>query len=415
MVVGGAGAVLLGMAARDSADLGRPVSQDPFTGMLVASAGKGTPQDFDIPERPYFESMAQLLREDYVDPISDEGKLVSGAARGMILSLKDPSSIYMDKDEFRVFQSMRQGEYEGIGAELVYSYTKTTEEDLKNFPRLMVSVVAPGGPADKAGIKAGDIIESVNEHWIVDPETIIKFRKVARDVEKDKSKEPEFKKLRNELRKRSETSMMPARARDLLMIGTAGAIKASWISNGEIKKGDLMRQKTVMKPVNAEGGTIKLQMINGVATALSTALPTDGVATIDLRNNSSLDLALAREVLAVLAPAGEYGTMKSIKGSEPVKIADGQGKAKKLVLIVDQSTSGGAGIVARALASKGLAMLQGTPAKNLYAAEVVKLPKGDGFTLVRAEYFAPGAKEEPVKAKDSEGMMAEAAGQRGAK
>lgn len=401
MVAGGAGAVFLGMAARDSADLGRPVSQDPFTGMLVASSSKTTPQDFDIPERPYFESMAQLLREDYVDPIADESKLVSGAARGIVLSLNDPNSIYMDKDEFRVFQSMRQGEYEGIGAELVYSYTKTTEEDLKNFPRLQVTVVVPGGPADKAGVKSGDIIESVNGHWIVDPDTIVKFRKIAREVEKDKSKEPEFKKLRNELRKKSETSMMPARARDLLMLGTTGSVKASWLNSGQSKNADMTRQKSVVKAVNAEGGAIKLQMINGVAEALTTVLPADGVATIDLRNNSSLDVALTRDVLSVLAPAGDYGVMKSIKGEEPFTIAKGQAKAKKLVLIVDNSTSGGAAILAQALASKKLATIQGTPVKRMYAAEVVKLPKGDGFTLVRAEYLTAGTSKAKVVAENA--------------
>lgn len=389
-VVAGAGAVFLGMAARDSADLGRPVSQDPFADMLIASKGK--PQEFDIPERPYFESMAQLLREQYVDPLKDESKLVSGAARGMVFSLNDTNSMYMDQDEFRVFQSMRLGNYEGIGAEVVYAFIKTDEEDLKNFPSLRVSSVVPGGPADRAGIKPGDAIDAVNGHWIVDPAVIVNFRKVSREVEKDKSKEPEFKKMRNQLRVRSETSMLAARARDQLMIGTSGVLKVSWISRGQVKTADITRQKSTMKSVTAEGGVVRVQMINGVAEDLAAVIPADGVATLDLRNNSSQDLTLARDVLSQLAPDGVYGLMKSVRGEDELKVAGGKGLGKKLTIIVDSTTTGAAGIVARALASKGIAKLQGSPAATLFAAEVIKLPKGDGFTLVRAEYFAPGAK-----------------------
>lgn len=390
IVVAGAGAVLLGMAARDGADLGRPVTQDPLTGMLVASTEKG-PQEYDIPERPYFESMAQLLKEGYVDPIQDEHKLVSGATRGMILSLNDPNSIYMDKDEFRVFQNMRKGEFEGIGAELVFDFPKTKEEDINSFPRLMVTVVAPGSPADKAGLKSGDIIDSVNKHWIVNPDLIEKFRALARDVVKDKSKEAEFKKMRSELRTKSEASMMPARARDLLMIGTAGPLDVAWTSKGVLKTAEIVRQKSIVKAVDAEGGVIKLQMITGVASELTKALPEDGVATIDLRNNSSLDLALARDVLSVLGPAGSYGAMTSNDGEEPFKLEKGDAKAKKITFIVDSSTRGAAGIVAKALASKGLATIQGTLPKEQLAAEVAVLPNGDGFTLVRAAY-SPTAK-----------------------
>jgi len=389
-VVIGAFAVFLGMAARDSADLGRPVSQDPFADMLIAS--KGEPQDFDIPERPYFESMSQLLREQYVDAITDEGKLVSGAARGMLLSLNDPHSMYMDQDEFRVFQNMRLGDFEGIGAEVVYAYVKTEEEDLKSFPSLRFATVVPGGPADRAGIKPGDMVDGVNGHWIVDPATIIKFRQIAREVEKDKSKEPAFKKLRNELRVRSESSMLPSRARDLLMVGKTGVIKVSWLSDGKPRSADIQKQPSKLKAVTAEGGVTRVQMINGVADEIATAIPADGIATLDLRNNSSQDLTIAKEVLAQLAPTGAYGLMKSIRGEDELEITGGKGLAKKLTLIVDNTTTGAAGIVARALASKGLAKLQGSPAPTLFAAEVVKLPKGDGFTLVRAQYFQPGEK-----------------------
>ncbi len=41
----------------------------------------------------------------------------SGAARGMVGSLNDPESRYMDKDRFSAYMASREGKYQGIGAE----------------------------------------------------------------------------------------------------------------------------------------------------------------------------------------------------------------------------------------------------------------------------------------------------------
>src|SRR4051812_29125024 len=70
---------------------------------LVASTSTNT----ELPESKFFEDIMELLKRKYVDPISDDTKLADGAVRGMVASLGDPNSLYMDPDQFRVYSNVR--------------------------------------------------------------------------------------------------------------------------------------------------------------------------------------------------------------------------------------------------------------------------------------------------------------------
>ncbi|MEQ1932355.1 MAG: PDZ domain-containing protein [Fimbriimonadaceae bacterium] len=394
MVLGGAVALILGMVARDKTDLGGIVSRDPFTGIRVASRDD-TPTELEIPEKLYFEQMAELLKRDYVDPVSDDATLLSGAVRGMVGSLNDPDSLFMDKDEFRVFQDMRIGKFEGIGAELYYTFPRASDNKAADgtnqgdliFPKINVAAVTPGGPADKAGLRPGDVIDSVNGHWLINTDLIIKFRNLSKLVQEKKRSESELQTMRLELRRKTESVMAPNRARDLLTIGLTGTVDVSWLQDGKTRSAKIAKAASEVRAVSAEGGPIKLHLMTGIGAELQKVFPADGNAVLDLRNNNSNDLSVTRELLSVLGPAGNYGRMKSAKSSEPLDVKVGQAKAKKLTLIVDKSTNGAAAILARALVSKGVAKLQGAVGSRAYAGEVVRMPNGDGFTLVRAEYM----------------------------
>lgn len=86
-----------------------------------------------------------LIKSDYVEPVEDE-KLISEAIAGMVSSL-DPHSVYLDKKAFKELQESTQGTFVGLGIEV----------GMKDG---LVEVVSPieGSPADKAGVKAGDLI-----------------------------------------------------------------------------------------------------------------------------------------------------------------------------------------------------------------------------------------------------------------
>src|SRR5580658_5507484 len=107
-------------------------------------------------DTPYVavERLARVLVEvedDYVDPV-DRDKLVQGAVKGMVAEL-DPHSSYMPPEDFQAFENDTEGAFGGIGAEV------EARRD-----QLLVLAPIEGSPADRAGVRAGDVIVSVDGH-----------------------------------------------------------------------------------------------------------------------------------------------------------------------------------------------------------------------------------------------------------
>jgi carboxyl-terminal processing protease len=96
-----------------------------------------------------FESVLQHIQNDYVDEPNME-KVRAGALRGLAYGL-DPYSTYLTADQVKDYRANKKSSQVGIGAEL---------SQVASF----LYVVAPvkGGPADQAGVRAGDIIEYID-------------------------------------------------------------------------------------------------------------------------------------------------------------------------------------------------------------------------------------------------------------
>lgn len=92
------------------------------------------------------------LKEKYADPEKiKENEILYGAISGMVESLDDPYTVFMKPDDSERFKDDISGEFEGVGME-VGVRDKTLQ------------VIAPleGTPADKAGLRSGDIIASID-------------------------------------------------------------------------------------------------------------------------------------------------------------------------------------------------------------------------------------------------------------
>lgn len=99
----------------------------------------------------------------YVDSEKlDNNSLVYGAIKGMVESISDVGTTYLDPEETGEYNSASEGKYfEGIGAELGYLDGQ-------------VIVVAPleGSPAKAAGVKPGDFILKIDSYTLTSEDTV---------------------------------------------------------------------------------------------------------------------------------------------------------------------------------------------------------------------------------------------------
>ena len=95
-----------------------------------------------------------LLNRDYVDPSELEGEDFSErAVRGMLTVLGDPQTAYLSPEIMTgSFNDVFRGNFEGIGAHV----------NMNRDGQLVIQSPIPGGPAEAAGIKPGDIILEVD-------------------------------------------------------------------------------------------------------------------------------------------------------------------------------------------------------------------------------------------------------------
>ncbi len=96
-----------------------------------------------------FSEVYSRIKNEYVEPVADK-KLIKAAINGMVQGL-DPHSSYLDEEGMKEFRSSTEGKFGGVGIEI------GTEDGF-------IRVVAPidDTPAQRAGIRAGDLIVKVD-------------------------------------------------------------------------------------------------------------------------------------------------------------------------------------------------------------------------------------------------------------
>lgn len=126
-----------------------PVKNNPS--FEEVSGEEGDELDYSLLNR-----VKSLIDSKYVEEVTDE-VLLYGALRGMVESLEDPYSLFLDPDESKQFLQNLSGSFEGIGAEIAI------RDDV-------LTIVAPlaGLPAEKAGILPGDRVIKVDDTLTVD-------------------------------------------------------------------------------------------------------------------------------------------------------------------------------------------------------------------------------------------------------
>lgn len=132
----------------------------------ILNAQSQNPKNLDF---SLFWQVWDKLEQKFVEKQKlDPQKMFFGAIKGMVASLEDPYTFFLTPEENQQSKNDLEGKFQGIGAQL----------GLKDN-RIIIIAPLKDSPAEKAGVKSGDIITKVDgkstEKWTL-PQAVSKIR-----------------------------------------------------------------------------------------------------------------------------------------------------------------------------------------------------------------------------------------------
>src|SRR6478752_2523304 len=336
-----------------------------------AASEPGTPPSQSEAFQPFWDTY-QAISDRYAGGEVDRTKVVQGAIRGMIQALGDPYSAYLTSDQYRDSLLGISGQFEGIGAEIATEGPDGTEgcSPLGSSCRLIVTQPIAGSPADKAGIKVGDIVVSV-DGAALDGLTV--------DGARDRIRGPKGSVVTLALRR-----------------GGGAPIKLTITR-------DVVHTKEVESKVLADGavGYIRLAgfsdaSADDVVAALKAHLAAGRTKLIlDVRGNPGGYVTAARKVASQFIASGPVFWEQDAQGNQVATNALGDGVATgadiRIVVLVDGGSASASEIVAGALQDTGRAQIVGQQSFGKGTVQQWQQLSGEGgaFKLTIARWLTP--------------------------
>lgn len=327
-----------------------------------------------------FAEVFNAIKQGYVEQIDDK-KLITHAISGMLGNL-DPHSSYLDADAYKELQVGTQGEFGGLGIEV------GMEDGL-------VKVISPieDTPADRAGIKTGDLIFKIDN-------TLVKGLTLSEAVKRMRGK-PKTK------------------------------IKLSIMRKGEIKPIELTLTRQIIKVQSVKSKLVEkgygylritsFQESTGAAVAKHlTDLYKDGALkglVLDLRNDPGGLLNSAVGVAAAFLPPRSLVT--STDGRAPdskhkffatpedylrgtrndyIRTLPPETRKVPIVVLINGGSASASEIVAGALQDHKRAIVMGTTSFGKGSVQtVLPLPSNTAIKLTTARYFTPSGRSIQAK------------------
>ncbi len=300
----------------------------------------------------------EIIKNDYVEKNVDDQKLVYGSIRGLLDSLDDPYTRFMEPPAYKEMRTRMGGSYSGIGI-----YIGIKEKQL--------AVITPieGTPAKKAGLRAGDFILKIDNR-----------------VTKDMALDEAVGLIRG-----------PAGTKVKLQI-----MRKSW---KEPKDFEIGRAKITIKSVEAKMlpdnlAYIKLNTFENLnaahefESALRKVRDADGLI-IDVRNNGGGLLQNAIDIGSMFIRSGAI--VQTIDREGRREVLESSGRViwtKPVVMLINESSASASEILAGALRDNRVATLVGNHSFGKASVQNVRqLADGSALLVTIAKYLTPDGED----------------------
>lgn len=297
----------------------------------------------------------KVIEKYYLGDV-DEEKLKEGAIAGYISGLGDPYTEYIPKKEMTSYLENTKGNFIGIG---IYM----TKDINKN--RIKVLSVIKDSPAEKVGIKAGDLIKTVDgiEYTLND------FDDISSKIKGDMGSIVKIEMIRND-----EIVKFEIKREKVIVNQVEGKVISDNIGYILIPSFD----ETTSKEFKEKYEELKAQNIKSLI--------------IDLRNNGGGIVNEALDIADFIADKGSVLLYEVDKdGKESVKKSNSDPIINiPIVVLVNKNTASSSEILAGALKDLGKAKIVGvtTYGKGVIQ-QILTMEDGSGLKITTEEYQTP--------------------------
>ena len=300
-------------------------------------------------------SAMNFIESEYVHEV-EKDKLIDGAISGMVHSLGDPHSVYLEPKMYSQIKADTSGGFGGIGVYMGF----------KNNVVQILSVI-PGGPGEKSGLKAGDSILAVNS----EPVSETDYSEVAL-------------KIRGEVGTSVELLVHRDGEEDKTYTITREVIKVQTVSGKMID--DQMAYIRISNFSENTGKEFK---------SLLTKLEGEGLKgmILDLRQNPGGVITSCVEVAREIVPEGPIVSIIQRDGSKEVYTSDLKATKFPIVVLIDQNSASASELLSGALQDTKAATIVGVKSYGKGSVQtLIPMFRDDGLKLTIAKYYTPNGR-----------------------
>lgn len=325
------------------------------------------PEDVDF---SLFWSAWNTIKENFVGRDSiDTQSMIYGAISGMINSLKDPYTVFLEPDNAKRFIEDVKGSFEGVGMEI-------------GIQKDQLQVISPleGTPAQKAGLRAGDKIVSINGTSTAGMTT----DEAVNLIRGPKGTEVVLNIYREDWKE----------ARDIKIIrSTINVPSVTW----EMKEGDIAYIKLYQFSESASYDFRKavIEILGSGAKRI----------ILDLRNNPGGYLEVSQDIAGWFLESGQIVTIEDFGGKREQEVYKARGSANLLpypmVILINQGSASASEILAGALRdNREIKLIGETSFGKGSVQEMTELEGGSSLKITIARWLTPNGESISEKGLD---------------